>query len=75
VTRADALARYRALRFVDAYTVWEALAHEERDASGDPSAKDKPPQGPSAKMAERALQFAAHPPPVPWDGVRVLTSK
>jgi len=72
---ADALAYYRAMRFVDAYTIWEALAHEERDASGDPSAKDKPPQGPSAKMAQRAREFGAHPPPVPWDGVWVLTSK
>ena len=72
---ADALAHYRARRFVDAYTIWEALAHEEQVASGAQSGKDTPPQGPPAKMAERAREFAAHPPPVPWDGVWVLTSK
>lgn len=72
---ADALAHYRAMRFVDAYTIWEALAREEQDASGAQSGKDKPPQGPPAKMAERAREFAAHPPPDPWDGVWVLTSK
>lgn len=72
---ADALAHYRAMRFVDAYTIWEALAHEEHDASGAQSGKNEPPQGPPAKMAERAREFAAHPPPLPWDGVWVLTSK
>jgi adenylate cyclase len=60
---ADALGHYRAMRFVDASVIWEALAHEE------------PPEGPPAKMAERAREFAAHPPPDPWDGVRVLTNK
>jgi len=72
---ADALVQYRAMRFVDAYTVWEALAREEHDASSAPSGKGAPPQGPPAKMAERAREFAAHPPPDPWDGVRVLTNK
>jgi len=72
---ADALAHYRARRFVDAYTIWDALAREERDASGAQGGKNEPPQGPPAKMAERAREFAAHPPPHPWDGVWVLTSK
>lgn len=72
---ADALAHYRAMRFVDAYTIWDALAREEHEASGARSDKDEPPQGPPAKMAERAREFAAHPPPAPWDGVWVLTSK
>jgi len=72
---AVALAHFRAMRFVDAYTIWDALAREERDASGAQSGKNEPPQGPPAKMAERAREFAAHPPPEPWDGVWVLTSK
>jgi class 3 adenylate cyclase len=72
---AEALAHYRAMRFVDAYTIWDALAREEHDASGAQSSKNQPPQGPPAKMAERAREFAAHPPPDPWDGVWVLTSK
>ena len=72
---ADALAHYRAMRFVDAYTIWDALAREEDDASGAQGGKHEPPQGAAAKMAERAREFAAHPPPDPWDGVWVLTSK
>ena len=72
---ADALAEYRALRFVDACAMWEALAREEHDAWGAPSGTGAPQPGPAAKMAERAREFAAHPPPDPWDGVWVLTSK
>ena len=72
---ADALVQYRAMRFVDAFAIWDALARDEHDASGALSGKDEPPQDPAAKMAERAREFAAHPPPDPWDGVWVLTSK
>jgi hypothetical protein len=31
--------------------------------------------GPPRIMAERAATFAKEPPPVPWDGVWVLTGK
>jgi adenylate cyclase len=72
---ADALAHFRAMRFVEAYTIWDALAREEQEASGAFGGKSERPPGPPAKMAERARAFAAHPPPVPWDGVWVLTSK
>jgi class 3 adenylate cyclase len=65
---ADALAHYRARRFADACAVWDALAREEHG-------RDGPPQGPAAKMAERARELIADPPPDPWDGVRVLTNK
>jgi len=63
------------MRFVEAYTIWDALAREEQEASGAFGGKSEPPPGPPAKMAERARAFAAHPPPEPWDGVWVLTSK
>ena len=69
---ADALAHYRAMRFADACVIWEALAREEH---GPSSGHIEPPQGPPAKMAERARELAAHPPPDPWDGVWILTSK
>jgi len=72
---ADALAHFRAMRFVEAYTIWDALAREEQEASSAFGGKSEPPPGPPAKMAERARAFAAHPPPEPWDGVWVLTSK
>jgi adenylate cyclase len=72
---ADALAHYRAMRFVDACTVWEALDREESDASSARSGKGEPPPGPAAKMAEHARELIAHSPPHPWDRVRVLTSK
>ena len=61
---ADALADYRAMRFVEAAAAWEALAHEARDVSG-----------PATVMAARARAFALKPPPEPWDAVLVLTSK
>jgi hypothetical protein len=72
---ADALAHYRAMRFVDAAIIWDALAREEHGAWGARSGKNEPPSGPPAKMAERARDLAAHPPPDAWDGVWVLTSK
>ena len=75
VASADALAHFRAMRFVEAYTIWDALAREEQEASSAFGGKSEPPPGPPAKMAERARAFAAHPPPEPWDGVWVLTSK
>jgi hypothetical protein len=59
------------MRFVDAYAIWDALAREE----GEARVKDAAPQGPSAKMAERARGFATHPPPPPWDGVWILPTK
>ena len=69
---ADALAHYRAMRFADACAIWEALAREAHDPS---SGHAEPPQGPPAKMAERARELTAHPPQDPWDGVWVLTNK
>lgn len=61
---AEALAHYRAMRFADAYAVWDALA---RDSTGEP--KGEPALTPAARMAERARRLAAQPPASPWDGV------
>jgi adenylate cyclase len=66
---AEALAHYRAMRYAEAKTIWEALAQEERDCPGDPKSN------PSSEMAARARMFMAHPPTHPWDGVWVLTNK
>jgi len=66
---AEALASYRAMRFTEAWALWEALASKEQDCMGDPKAN------PSSEMAARARLFMAHPPTHPWDGVWVLTSK
>jgi class 3 adenylate cyclase len=61
----EALAHYRAMRFADAQASWLQLA-ESADASL---------AGPPRIMAERAATFVKEPPPVPWDGVWVLTGK
>jgi adenylate cyclase len=66
---AEALAHYRAMRFPEAYVLWEVLARKERDGIGDPKSN------PSSEMAARACVFMANPPTHPWDGVWVLTSK
>jgi adenylate cyclase len=69
---AEALAHYRAMRFVDAGAAWDTLARRTRgDGSADHG--DDPSDGPSSCMAHRARAFAEHAPPLPWDGARVLT--
>ncbi|MGH7319927.1 MAG: adenylate/guanylate cyclase domain-containing protein [Candidatus Rokuibacteriota bacterium] len=72
---AEALAHYRARRFADACAVWDALAREEQNSSPAENVKGEPPPIPASRMAARARAFAANPPPEPWDGVWVLTSK
>jgi adenylate cyclase len=72
---AEALAHYRAMRFTEAATIWEALAHVEWVLATAQDGTGEPPANPSSRMAERARALAAHPPPHPWDGVWVMTSK
>ena len=60
---AKALASYRAGRFAVARTMWLLL----EDPFGE--------QGPSRIMAERAAEYLKAPPPVPFDGIYVKTSK
>jgi class 3 adenylate cyclase len=57
---AEALAHYRAGRFVEAEAIWSDLA------ATDP---------PSAVMASRAALFRAAPPPEEWAGVWTLATK
>jgi class 3 adenylate cyclase/CHASE2 domain-containing sensor protein len=64
---ADALAHYRAMRFAEAAAGWDALSAQARDFTAVAN--------PSKVMAVRAHAFAMKPPPEPWDGVWVLTSK
>jgi adenylate cyclase len=59
-----ALEHYRAMRFAEACTIWNEL-----------TVKFEPAPSPSSIMAERARLFTSEPPPTPWDGVFVLTSK
>ena len=66
---AEALAHYRAKRFIEAWALWEALTGKEQDCTGDPKSN------PCAEMAARAQLFIDHPPTHPWDGVWILTSK
>jgi class 3 adenylate cyclase/CHASE2 domain-containing sensor protein len=66
---AEALAHYRAMRYAEAKTIWERLAQEECDCTGDPKSN------PSSEMAARARVFMDHPPTHPWDGVWVLANK
>ncbi len=72
---AEALAYYRAMRFTEAYTVWETLAREEAASPASQDGGGGRLLNPSATMAERARAFAANPPAGPWDGVWVLTGK
>lgn len=58
---AEALAAYRARRFAEAAAVFEKL-----EAEGDP---------PSAVLARRSADLAAHPPGPDWEAVEVLTGK
>ena len=60
---AKALANYRAGRFDAARTLWLAL--------DDPFGA----HGPSRVMAERAAEYVDAPPPMPFDGIYVRTSK
>jgi adenylate cyclase/guanylate cyclase len=71
---AEALAHFRAMRFADAYAIWNALARDERELTRSERG-GRQPSSPAQKMAERAQALAAHPPAQPWDGVWVLTSK
>jgi class 3 adenylate cyclase len=64
---AEALADYRAMRFAEAAAAWDALAADAREWSAAAN--------PASVMAARARAFALKPPPEPWDGVWVLTSK
>ena len=64
---AEALADYRAMRFAEAAAAWEALGAGAREWSAAAN--------PATVMAARARAFALKPPPEPWDGVWVLTSK
>ena len=68
---AEALIHYRAMRLADAYALWDALAREEspHDKKGEPL------PGPASRMAERARQFIAEPPPPDWNGVWIVTAK
>jgi hypothetical protein len=72
---AQALTHYRAERFAMAAEIWEALAQEERDASANPPHSAEPPANPPGRMAERARTLEETPPPSPWDGIWVLSSK
>jgi class 3 adenylate cyclase len=65
VAYGEALAAYRAGRFVEAAALWRALRHPHQRAGE---------AAPPAVMAERAQEFAAHPP-THWDGVWVKVSK
>jgi class 3 adenylate cyclase/CHASE2 domain-containing sensor protein len=70
---AEGLALYRARRFADAAALWETLAKDEAAAGGRGGAE--PVVNPAARMAERARDFVAEPPPASWAGVWVLTGK
>lgn len=71
---AEALTHYRAMRFNEAYTIWNALAEDEAVFSSPHDGKGELPSNPSSLMAERARTFAANPPASPWDSVWILTS-
>jgi len=58
-----ALDAYVARRFEEAAAAWGEILAE------------RPDDAPAAAMSERALAFAAHPPPADWAGVTVATQK
>lgn len=72
---ATALAGYRAMRFNEAYTIWEALAQEDATPHSSHDGAGGLTLNPPAIMAERARAYLANPPESPWDAVWVLTSK
>jgi len=61
---ADALEKYRLMRFAEAIATWDEL-----------TAKFEPAPSPSSVMSARAREFIVHPPSPSWDGVQVFTSK
>jgi len=72
---AQALAHYRAGRFTAAAAVWEAVAVSRHQAFPTYTDGRSAVANPATIMAERAREYAAHPPECPWSGVWVLTSK
>jgi len=72
---APALAHYRAGRFAEAAALWEALATTSHGAFPMYTDGRGAVANPAATMAERAREYATHPPECPWSGVWVLTSK
>jgi len=72
---AKALAHYRAMRFAEACTIWDALALLEQESASNPGHEKEVGPNPGSKMGERARALAANPPASPWDGVWVLTTK
>jgi class 3 adenylate cyclase len=67
---AEALVHYRAMRFTDAYAVWDALGQAAAECDKGEAGRDPAwPANPATRMAERARTLAAHPPARPWDGV------
>jgi adenylate cyclase len=71
---AEALAHYRAARFADAATAWDALAGSDLEPCAWRDGR-RVPVSPSAVMARRAKGYADSPPQQSWDGVWVMTSK
>jgi len=72
---AQALTCYRAMRFAEAYEIWEPLAREEPGSLSANDGKGEPELNPPAVMAARASGLAVDPPVSPWDGVWVLSGK
>lgn len=72
---AEALNLYRAKRFAAAAEIWEQVAGLEADLMSTWPCRLAHASNPSARMAERARQFAADPPAGPWTGVWVLSGK
>jgi len=58
---AEALALYRAMQWAEAQRIFQRAAQE-----GD---------APSAAFVPRCREYAADPPPTPWDGVYVMKTK
>ncbi|MGH7410839.1 MAG: hypothetical protein ACREJ6_07260, partial [Candidatus Methylomirabilis sp.] len=70
----EALAHYRARRFADAATIWEALAQSKLEP-GRSQKGQRVLTNPSAMMTKRARDFERVPPPSSWNSVWELTSK
>ncbi len=72
---AKALDLYRAGRFAEAATAWDAAASLEASEGQESPDVGSMPQNPSTVMAARARSLAADPPPGPWTGVWILSKK